>query len=480
MRGLTARGLARSAAIGAVVGAVALASAPAAFAGPGDWTQLSTFSAATSLPQMTNTAELTLARFGDSTQVIWPGDTSTGSGYNTAILDGAGRVTTASTPVISNWSGVIKNPRLIALGGQRFLVFSGLDPAHTGAAYYATSADGVTWAVGPGSLSAANSVYAGYGNDAVDNAGTPVWAGQSSSSSGVNWHSGIAATAPAPAGTDGFFGLSGCCAYSTALARDEATGAVYTAFYSNANGTTEKGIQIGQILPTQGAFAQAPGSVTTNDYGTNSSSPDQRVAMTSRAGGGVYVAYGMGYPNLTGIRILEVGTGRTMDIAASGRVGRISLTSDPAGRLWLVYAKDNKVKAIHTNRAATAFGAQGSWGAPRGTDTLWHTAAVGTTGGLDVVISSNGTDGKINVWHTQALRTLSVTAAVSHPRRGTTVTFTVTDAGDPVAGATVKFRGGSYRTNAAGKASVRSSRGRFPVTAKKDGYNAGATSVRVR
>jgi hypothetical protein len=474
------RALTRAAAVGAAVGAVVLVSAPGALAAPGDWTQLSTYSAATTQPQMSNTAEPTLAHFGASTQVVWPGETGTGSGYNTAVVDGAGHVTTASTPVISNWSGVIKNPRLISLGGQRFLVFSGLDPAHTGAAYYATSADGVTWSVGPGSLSAANSVYAGYGNDTVDNAGTPVWAGQSSSSSGVNWHSGIAATAPAPAGSDGFFGLSGCCAYNTALARDEATGAVYTAFSSNANGSTEKGIQVGQILPTQGAFAQAPGSVTTNDYGTNTSDPGQRVAMTSRAGGGVYVAYGMGYPTLTGIRILEVGSGRTMDLAVSGRVGRISLTSDPEGRLWLVYAKDNKVKAIHTNRAATAFGATGSWGAPRGTDTLWHTAAVGSSGGLDIVISSNGGDGKINVWHTQALRTLSVKAVVSHPRSGTTVTFTVTDAGDPVAGATVKFRGGSYRTNAAGKASVRSSRGRFPVTAKKDGYNAGATSVRVR
>jgi hypothetical protein len=310
MAQLATRDVVRLLVIGAVAASVTIASTPAAMAAPGEWTQLSNFSAATSLPQMTNTAELTLARFGDSTQVVWPGEASAGSGYSTAILDGAGRVTTASTPVISNWSGVIKNPRLISLGGQRFLVFSGLNPGFTGAAYYATSADGVTWSVGPGSLSAANSVYAGYGNDAVDNAGTPVWAGQSSSSSGVNWHSGIAASAPAPAGTDGFFGLTGCCAYSTALARDEATGAVYTAFYSNASGSAEKGIQVGQILPTQGAFAQAPGSVTTNDYGTNSSSPDQRVAMTSRAGGGVYVAYGMGYPNVTGIRILEVGTGR--------------------------------------------------------------------------------------------------------------------------------------------------------------------------
>jgi hypothetical protein len=487
MRGLTARGLARTAAIGAVVGAVALASAPAALATPGQWTQLSTFSAATNLPKMANIDQPTAARFGSSLQVVWSGQGTSGSNYYTAIVDGAGHVSTPSHEIISNWAGVTENPRLIDIGGQRFLGFSGLQstttgaPYTSGAEYYATSADGATFALGAGALSATSSAYAAYGNDIVNNAGTPVWVGNAGTTSGVSWHAGIAASDPAPAGSDGHIGLTGCCAYSAAGARDEATGAVYAAFYSNSSGTTEQGVQVGQILPTQGAFAQAPGSVTTNDYGTNSISPDQRVAMTARAGGGVFVAYGMGYPNLTGIRVLEVGTGRTMDIAVSGRAGRIALTSDPAGRLWLVYAQDNKIRAIHTNKAATRFGAMGVWGAPRGTDTLWKTAAVGSSGGLDVVISSNGGDGKINVWHTQALRTLGINAVVTHPRRGTQVVFTVSDAGDPVAGATVKWRGSSYTTNASGQVSVHaSSRGRFPVTAKKDGYNPGKTSVRVR
>jgi hypothetical protein len=492
MRRFDRRGLARSAAIGVVAGALAVMAAPGALAAPGDWTQLSAFSAATNLPKMANIDEPTAARFGSSLQVVWSGQGTSGSNYYTAIVDGSGHVSTAVHEIISNWAGVTDNPALIELNGQRFLGFSGLQstttgaPYTVGAEYYATSPDGQTFTVGAGSLSAATTAYAAYGNDVVNNAGTPVWVGNAGTTSGVSWHSGIAATDPAPAGSDGHVGLTGCCAYSAAGARDQTTGAVYAAFYSNSSGTSEQGIQVGQILPTQGAFSQAPGSVTTNDYGTNSISPDQRVAMTSRPGGGVYVAYGMGYPTLSGIRILEVGTGRTMDVSTTGRVGRLALTSDPAGRLWLVYAQDNRIKAIHTNTTATALGATGSWGAPRGIDTLWHTAAVGSGGGLDVVISSNGSDGKINVWHTQALRTLSIELASTHgpALRSRNVTFLVSDAGDPVSGAKVRFAGQTATTNAAGKVTMVAPsahrKGKLSAAASKAGYNDGLLKVRVR
>ena len=60
-------------------------------------------------------------------------------------------------------------------------------------------------------------------------------------------------------------------------------------------------------------------------------------------------------------------------------------------------------------------------------------------------------------------------------RRGSGVTFTVTDAGDPVAGATVRFGSRSATTNAAGKATISApgSSGRVTATAKKGVYNPG-------
>jgi hypothetical protein len=479
-----ARATRRTLAIGAVVTAVVMGTAPSAMAAPGDWTQLSTFPAATSLPRMSIIDQPTVARFGSDLQVVWNGEGTGGGNYSTAIVGGSGKVTTPAHEIISNWASVTENAALISLGGQRFLAFSGLQSTNTGAPYtsgaeyYATSGDGKSFALGAGTLSASTSAYAAYGNDVVDNAGTPVWVSNAGTTNGVSWHVGISPSDPAPEGSDGHFGLTGCCAYNAAGARDAATGAVYAAFYSNSSGASEMGVQIGQILPTQGAFTQAPGSMTSNEYGNNSVSPSQRIAMVGRAGGGVYAAYAMGYPSVKTIRIWQVGTTRTLDVPAS-ESSAISLAADPSGRLWLTYVQGDKIKVVHTNKAATAMGAVGSWGAPKGKSDLWKTASSASDGLLDVVATAAGADEKVNVWHTQALRTLSIKASPAKPRRGQGVTFTVTDAGDPVAGVQVKFGGRSASTNGSGKATITaSSSGK--ATAKKANYNDGQTAVRVK
>jgi hypothetical protein len=464
--------------------AIVAAGAPAAMAAPGDWTQLSTYSPATSLPRMSIIDQPSAARFGSDLQVVWSGQTASGYNYSTAIVNGAGNVTAPARPIISDWSSVTENARLISLGGQRFLAFGGLQSTNTGAPYtsgaeyYATSGDGQNFTLGAGTLSSSTTAYGAYGNDVLDNAGTPVWVGNPGTTNGISWQSGISPSDPSPAGTDGSFAVSGCCAYMAAGARDEATGAVYGAFYSNSSGTSEQGVQVGQILPTQGSFAQAPGSVTTNEYGTNSTSPAQRVALVGRAGGGVYAAYAMGYPSVKTIRIWQVGTSKTLDVPAL-RASAISMTADPSGRLWLTYIQASKVRVVHTNKAATQLGAVGIWGAPKGKSDLWKTASSATDGTLDVITTASGADEKVNVWHTQALRTLSIKASPSTAKRGSAVTFAVTDAGDPVAGVQVKFGGRTASTDASGKAKITSSSG-GKATAKKAGYNDGKTSVRMR
>ena len=475
------RALARIAVGATLAAAVMAGTAPAALAAPGDWTQLSQTSSATRYPEVGNIAEPTMARFGGALQVLWPQQQSSGAqAYLTAILDGNGRVTTPATTVLE-WSTVTKNPTLFSLGGQRFLSFSGLNPGRSGAQYFATSGDGLAWSVSNGSMSETQSAYAAYGSDAIDNAGTPVWVGNAGSTSGIRWHVGTSDVNPAPAGTDQQFSLGGCCAYNAAAARDEATGVVYASFYSNSSATTEEGIQVGRIIPGPGAFSQAPGSIPTNDYGTNSSDPDQQVAMAARAGGGVFVAYKMGYPSTTGIRILRVDTGATLDFPVSGNVRSVSMGADPAGRIWVAWNQSDRMRAVHTNRAGTVLGSIGSWGAPRGTDTMWKTTTSGSEGGADVVVTAT-TQSAINVWHTQIQRTLTVSADPGTARRGGRVTFSVTDAGDPVAGATVRFGSRTGRTNAAGKATITApgSRGTARATARKAGFNPNLTSVRVR
>ncbi|MCX6432879.1 MAG: hypothetical protein NTX29_08830 [Actinobacteria bacterium] len=460
------------------VGAVVLGTAPVALAAPGDWTQVSQTTNAAQYPRISNTAEPTIARFGSSLQVLWTqGMSSSKESYLTAILDARGHVTTPASVAIADWNGLTADPTLTTVAGQRFLSFSGLNPGRTGAQYFATSGDGLSWGVSDGSMSATQSAYAGYGSDLTDNAGTPVWVGNPGSTAGVTWHVGTSSN-PAPAGSDGVFALSGCCAYNAAVARDQASGAVYTAFYSNASSPVEKGIQIGQILPAQGAFSQAPGSVTTNDYGTNSTDPGQRVAMAARAGGGVYVAYKIGYPSTKTIRILRVDNGATLDFPVSGNVRSVSMGADPAGRIWVSWNQDSKMRAVHTNKAGTVLGSIGTWGAPRGTETMWKTTVNGSESGADIVVTAT-TSSAINAWHTQIERTLTVKAGAA--RHGSGVKFTVTDAGDPVSGATVRFGSRTGRTNGAGKVTITApGSGRVKATAKKGGYNLGATVVAVR
>jgi hypothetical protein len=68
---------------------------------------------------------------------------------------------------------------------------------------------------------------------------------------------------------------------------------------------------------------------------------------------------------------------------------------------------------------------------------------------------------------------LTATATTGH------VTIHVTDAGDPVAGATVRIAGHLLRTAKDGLTHLDLSAGSYPVAAVKSGYVGAATRVRV-
>lgn len=488
------RGLAASTlAVGLGIAGVAIA--PSAQAGgAGEWTQISDFPTTTRYPQGQNIDEPTTGRIGNNLQVLWRGQLSPDrTSYYTAVVGLDGATTTPAREIISNWVALISNPRLIRVNGQQFLAFSGLQstttgaPYTSGAEYAATSADGLTWSVSAGALSATTSAYVGVGNDAVDYNGTPVWVGDPGTSSGVNWHVGLSQVDPAPSGSDSTYRLAGCCAYNSAAAKDQVTGAVYTAFYSNSSTPGENGIWTGQILPNQGTFTRAAGSAT-NYNGTDSSiEPGQRVAMVARNGGGVYVAYKLGYPDVTGIRIMNVATGATLDVPGSAGASRISLSAGTGGRLWVAWTAGGVVKTSHTNTAVTAVGAVGNQGAPAGSQAIWKVAANSAAfspeladENVDLVATSGSPDGQVNVWHTQALRTLGIEAQSRVARNGT-INVVVTDAGEPVAGARVKIAGDSATTDSQGRARLQApGRNRlYSITALKSGFAQGKAPIRV-
>ncbi|CAB4916983.1 MAG: hypothetical protein F2836_00105 [Actinobacteria bacterium] len=400
-----------SALIACAIAVLAITTPSPAAAAVGGWTKLSATTGG-GYPRISNIDEPTLGRLGADLQVVWPVQaTASSAEYQHAIVSRDGQATLRATPILTGWAELTADPRLITVSGAQFLAFSGLrstdtaDPYAAGAEYFATSADGRTWDLGTGSLSESTSAYASYGNDAVDNAGTPVWVGNPGTVTGIRWQSGTTPTIPSPTGTDGSLSPAGCCAYSAAAARDASTGAVIAAFYSNSNDAAEQGIQVGQILPSLGAFARAPGSVTMSGGSPGSLSPDQRVAMVSRPGGGVLVAYKVGYPSTSRIRVWQAGTTRQFDIPGSSGARRISMAAEPGGQVWVTWITGDQVKSARLNASGVVPRSTISWAGPPQTSTLWK---VGTSSGsakrLDVIITASGGGGSINVWHRQAVR----------------------------------------------------------------------------
>lgn len=400
----------RRALAGALVAAAVMAAAPAHAVGPAGWQQVSTSTPGTSYPGLRNIDRPTVLRVGTGSAVVWPVQVSPSTqSYQGALLDAAGARQGVPFDVVANWSTLTERPRLLTVNGQPFLSFTGLrstatgEPYTSGAAVYATSPDGRTWTVGPGSMSASTSAYADYGMDATGVDGTPVWAGNPGSTTGIAWHVGIAPSEPAPAGSDGFIGLVGCCAYDAALARDSATGALIGAFYSNSDAAAEQGVQVAQLLPSPGALTRAPGSVTGFGGSVRSLSPDQRIAMVSRPGGGVLAAYKSGYPTATSIRVWRVGAPAAVRIPGSAGATRVALATDPTGTVWVAWTTSTHVKLVRMKGDRVVRNSTIAWARPAKTSQLWSIAASsGAAKRLDVVITATGPGDTIQVYARQA------------------------------------------------------------------------------
>ena len=114
--------------------------------------------------------------------------------------------------------------------------------------------------------------------------------------------------------------------------------------------------------------------------------------------------------------------------------------------------------------------------------------AEGSSGRLDVIVdASRSVSGGIesDLWHTQILAGLTLSAKPSKfsHKKSQKVTFTVTDAGQPVGGATVKCLRAKGTTSAKGTVKLRfgkgAAKGKHVCTASKVGYNSGTTTVKI-
>src|SRR5437763_10134208 len=270
----------RAVAVVVLVALSALALSGAARAGgPGVWTKLADVDNPSDTVGKLRGADGTLhvvwlaKRAGDGTHA-----------YGTSTISLAGKLLATGT-ALSGWASLEPDPQLVKDGSGMRLVFEGNTGASgcylDGAVFTETSADGSTWNLIQGSLS---SHTAGVGNLAATaeaDSTTPV----ATFAGGHLFHVGVDPNCPASSPDGTITPTAGSSQSNPAIVTDPTTGAVSVAWYQSFSG---QGYWVEQILPTQGAPMEAPGSAGTP--GENNQ-PNEPVAIAARVGGGVYMAY---------------------------------------------------------------------------------------------------------------------------------------------------------------------------------------------
>jgi hypothetical protein len=396
----------------------------------------------------------------------------------------SGRVGLTST-IVAGWAS-LEDPALVgAPGGAIRVLFGGIhttDPADPNRDLNTalSTNGGASWMLEPGDAAAPGD--AAFGSPvAATAAGAALLPYETwFTTLGVWVHAGLGPATP----NYNYQTPLGCCGYDSNLASD-AAGDVMLAWYSNATG--HLGVYVQQV-----AADGSPSGAPANMPGTGNMSVGElgRTPLVARPGGGFYVAYATGYPALDRIRLWRVGSSHSTTIArvpALGGTPTAIVAATPDGRLWVIFKQDVNdrphVFARRSNKSATSFGAVVDAGAPSGASSGYRLAADATDASLDLFGSfSLGTSPSTAIWYRRVLPglTLAVYPGKLHRGKKTSVTFEVTDAGDPVKGAKVRAGGHSATTNSKGRATLELiSRHALKATAADDGYVAASVTLGV-
>jgi hypothetical protein len=255
----------------------------------------------------------------------------------------------------------------------------------------------------------------------------------------------------------------------------DAAGAVLVAWCTGVQGAN--GVFVQSVDPSSGAPVGAaslmPGSTAMVGGTAESFCPaSSRVPLVAREGGGFYVV-STDVKRLA-VRIWRAGSAASATLAGGAATKQqLALAAAPSGRLWVGWMEDGKLKLRRSNRSATVFGATVTVGTPPG-DGIYQLDLSGQADRVDAITRTQGGSG-VALYHAQSYPGLTLTAG-----GGRRAVFRVTDAGDAVAGATIRVAGRTLKTNSQGRASATLNRGRFTATASKDKYVSASTSVRVR
>jgi hypothetical protein len=426
---------------------------------------------------------------GRTDWVVWA---KTGSSYSVAKLSSHGVSSgTKSVFPAGSWSGVSFEPALVSDGSVPLLIFSGQrnggGPLAQGCAVGAVPPSSGAWQVQSWSLSHdCTFANTGFGGAAKSRSGqlSAGWAG----GGGVEYRLGTSPSIPAGS-LDKQITLSTGHAQAVAETSNAAgNGDTYLAFerFFSAKGSQD-GVYV-KDLTANGALAKAPGSGS-NTVDIYTPQPQALPFASSSAHAGVYVAY-CANSGCSSVLLWRDGAKKALKVPHSAKGLGIAMSAGPAGRLWLAWYNEasNRVYTVRTNKADTRFGPVRSSKAPCFADGNTH---LGLSGGgygrLDVgleCLSAGAAKPIAEV--TQSLAALRVSASKHTIRNSSkvSVTFTVTDAGDRVADATVKVAGHTAKTGSKGTVTITFAKGtkakKYAVTASLANYFSGHASIRVQ
>ena len=426
-----------------------------------------------------------VVRWGSKLLVTWEQDPGS---INARLLGANAKVVGPISSVVSGWSEIDADAQPFILDGKPAVAFHGshslttLDP-YNSPVVYAQSPDAAAWSLGNGSLTQSLTGTGGYGIGALDDGtGQPVTVYAAGNTDHLAIHHGIDPAVPAtvPDSATGLLGQT----QDVNVARDASSGVMYAAYYSALSDATQ-GIHAVEVSPgISGPSAAAPGSVYTYQGSVTSDEPGQFVALASRVGGGVWAAYAAGYNNTSALVLWNVETGKTLVMhRPTADLQYVNLSAGPGGRLWVSWIQGGTVYATRTNPAVTKFGVVRTVVAPG--DDVTRTAGNGALGPLDTAITSRSSGTVPAIYSARILEGLAVSAAPARVSfaKGGTVTVTVTDAGLPVPGVSVKVGSATKVTGSTGKVTfaiaAHSGKGSHAVTATATGWYPGASSFTV-
>jgi hypothetical protein len=428
--------------------ALTLTAAPAAQAA--GWKQLTA-------PGGANIDQVGLVRTGDGVlHVAWH---KGGDLFHTRV-EPNGKLG-ATSPIQSGWASM-SDPALVAVPGGLRAFWGGIrtiEPTETQTDLNtAFSPDGAGWQLQPGSIVPLGGQA--YGSDQVattrpDGSTLQSWAG----TLGTWVHAGLD---PATPSTN--YQTTGGYGYDNNLATD-ASGTTMLAWFSD----TPPGIRA-QAVAADGTPAGAPVQMPGTQVMVGGPELSRTPIVARARSGGFYIARGVGYPTADRVRVWRVGAASATLLAKTESSAETAISADSKGRLWVAWSDgtfgDKRVYVSRSNRAATVFGAAVDAGVAKGAHSVYTLDLSATDSAADVLaVFGVGTGADSST----SIKRVHPGLSLAGRRTGKTVTFTVTDAGDPVAGAKVKAGARSGRTDGKGRVTLALKR-KTASRATKSGY----------